>query len=200
MKYLNILILLLVVISCKAQSNIVPIGSGNYIKNNSNYYLKDINNEFDKFEGTWIYTVGNKEITLRLKKETQYQTSVNGYYQDLLVGEYKYIINNIEVVNSLTDFNHPNISGYGHNIAGYNFYRRLPENCIDYSSTSEIKIGLNIKQPNNQNIEGRIILRHLIVNGVEKLQACIYDETVFSYGDNDRIAIPDGYYEFIKQD
>lgn len=200
MKYLYNILLFTIVLSCKAQSNIVPIGSSNYIENNSNYYLKDVNNEFDKFEGTWIYNQGNKEIVFKLKKEIQYQTSGDGYYQDLLVGEYKYKFNNIEAVNSLADFDNSNISGYGHNIAGYNYYRRLPENCIDNSSTSEIKVGLNIEHPNNENIEGRIILRYIIENGVEKLQVCIYDETTFAYGENDRIAIPDGYYEFIKQD
>ena len=200
MKTIFITILLTaLILSCKAQSIIVPIGSGDTYENNPNYYIKDVNNEFNKFEGTWLYNENNSEIILKLKKEVQYQVEPEGSYEDLLVGEYKYKYNNLEVVNTLNDFNNPSISGYAHNISGGSFQRWLPDNCIDNSQPSEIKVWLIIDDPSNQYIEGRLILRYVNENGVEKIQVCIYDETVFSYGDNDRIAIPDGYYEFIKQ-
>lgn len=197
---LNTIFLTAILFSCKAQSIIVPIGSGDTYENNPNYYIKDVNNEFNKFEGTWLYNENNSEIILKLEKEVQYQIEPEGSYEDLLVGEYKYKQNNLEVVNSLNDFDNPTISGYEHNISGGIFTHVLPEFCVDNSDPSEIKIELFIKHPSNRKIEGIIILRHVIDNGIEKIQACIYDETVFSYGDDDRIAIPDGFYEFIKQD
>ena len=196
---LNAILLTALIFSCKAQSIIVPIGSGDEHERNPNYYIKDVNNEFNKFEGIWIYNNGNTEITIKLKKEIKYQLKPELNYQDLLVGEYKYKYNNLEIVNSLNDINNPAISGYSHNISGGSFQHRLPDNCIDNSLPEEIKIWLIISHPSNKDIEGRIILRYINDNGIEKIQACIYDYTTLAYGQNDRIAIPDGYYEFIKQ-
>ena len=42
-----LLVTLMTVYSCMAQSIIVPIGSGNNYELNSKYYLKDVNNEFE---------------------------------------------------------------------------------------------------------------------------------------------------------
>ena len=86
-----LLFLALGFISCKAQNIIVPIGSGDDYELNSNYYLKDVNNEFDKFVGEWKYENGLNTFVIKLKKEEHYQISDNSDYEDLLVGEYKYI-------------------------------------------------------------------------------------------------------------
>ena len=52
-------LLMLSILSCKAQNIIVPIGSGQNLELNSDYYKKDVNNEFGKFTGTWKYENGN---------------------------------------------------------------------------------------------------------------------------------------------
>lgn len=197
---LTLITLIFVSISCKSQSIVVPIENGYEYSNNPNYYIKDVNNEFDKFEGTWKFYDGNREIILKLRKEIQYQLSDEHCYEDLLVGEYKYVINNIIVVNTLNYFNSPLIEGYGHNISGGSFLYRLPDYCIDNSQPSEIKISLFISDPNDDDLLGSLILRYLIDNGTEKIQACFYDESTLSFDSNDSIAIPDGYYEFIKQE
>ncbi|WP_369998504.1 DUF6705 family protein [Winogradskyella sp.] len=141
----HILILsILMTLSCKAQSVIVPIGSGEDFEKTPNYYKKDVNNEFDKFEGTWKYQNGNNEVTFKLKKEEHYQTSSESNYMDLLVGEYQYKEDGTEIVNTLSDFDDNSISGYEHNISGGVFvYRNITE-CIDNSNPNEIKIELMI--------------------------------------------------------
>ena len=73
MKQLLNIALLITLFSCKAQTIIVPIGSGDNIKDNQSYYEKDVNNEFGKFKGTWKYQNGNTQIIFKLKKETHYQ-------------------------------------------------------------------------------------------------------------------------------
>jgi len=199
MKQILNIILMFTILSCKAQSIIVPIGSGQTLKFTPEYYKKDINSEFDKFEGTWKYINGNTELTFKLKKEEHYQTSPDSNYQDLLVGEYFYKSNGIIVVNTLDNFNNPSVSGYSHNISGSNFKHRLPSHCIDNSNVAEIKIGLILSHPVEYDTEGRAILRYVNDNGIEKLQACIYDYTTMGNNPNARIDIPNGYYEFIKQ-
>lgn len=191
-------IVLLCTLSCKSQTIIVPIGSGETIEYNPNYYKKDVNNEFNKFEGAWKYENGTTKITLMLKKEEHYQASINKNFQDLLVGEYKYVVRGNEIINTLLNFRNSNVSGYQHDISGGVFKHILPNHCVDNSHVSEIKVSLLMSSPSDENIEGRLILRYVNNNGVEKLEACIYDNTTI--GDNDvRIEIPNGYYVFIKQ-
>jgi len=199
MKHILILVIILTTLSCKAQSIIVPIGSGQNFEKNENYYLKDVNNEFDKFEGTWLYQSGTTQITFQLKKEEHYQASENYNYIDLLVGEYQYIENGFEIVNTLSDFDSPFVSGYQHKISGRIFKHRLPSFCIDNSDVAEIKIKVRLNHPTEEETEGIVILRYVNDNGTEKLEACIYDNTTMGNIPNARIDIPNGYYEFIKQ-
>ena len=112
-----VFITIITVLSCKAQTIIVPIGSGDDIQLNTNYYHKDVNNEFGRFEGTWLYTDGNTELIFKLKKEELYQISSDSHYEDLLVGEYQYIENGVEKANTLADFDNASISGYDHYIS-----------------------------------------------------------------------------------
>ena len=198
MKQLLNMALLITLFSCKAQTIIVPLGSGDNIEDNQSYYEKDVNNEFGKFEGTWKYQGGSTQITLKLKKEVHYLSPSN-YYTDMLVGEYQYIENGTEIANTLSDFNNPSVLGYSHNISGGVFTHRLPGNCTDNSAVAEIKIELFLNHPTEEYTEGRMILRYVDDNGTEKLQACIYDYTTMGNIQDARIDIPDGYYIFVKQ-
>jgi hypothetical protein len=199
MKQLLNIALLITLFSCKAQTIIVPLGSGQDYELTPDYYLKDVNNEFGKFEGTWKYQNGNTQIIFKLKKETHYQISSDSDYEDLLVGEYQYTENGTEIANTLSDFNNPSILGYSHNVNGSVFTHRLPGNCTDNSDLTEIKIELFLNHPTEEYTEGRVILRYVDDNGTEKLQACIYDYTTMGNIQDARIDIPDGYYVFVKQ-
>jgi len=95
----NTVILLLALCSCKAQSPIVE-RDASFDGKVQGTYFKDLNNEFNKFEGTWIFTNGNTTFTLVLeKKEMVYDGSE--FYFDELFGEYRYIENGVEIVNTL---------------------------------------------------------------------------------------------------
>jgi len=199
----NIITLLAIVclFSCRAQSIIKSLdGDGSCPPYNNNCYEKDVNNEFQKYSGEWKYQNGNTSVTFKLKKEEHYQISDDSNFMDLLVGEYQYIENGIEKVNTLTDFDSVSISGYDHNISGGVFTHNVPNMCIDNSESQEIKIELDIVDPSNFKIEGRLILRYVNDNGIEKLEVCIYDYTTLVNDENARIEIPDGYYEFVKQE
>jgi hypothetical protein len=199
MKNIFILIAIACFFSCKAQSIIKPMGENDFCRKNPDCYEKDINNEFGKFVGEWKYQSGTTEITIKLKKEEHYRISDETNYEDLLVGEYKFVENGMVIDNTLADFDDDTISGYDHNISGGVFVHFLPGYCIDNSQSQEIKIELFINDPNVDKIEGRIILRYVNDNGIEKLETCIYDYTTMADDENAKLAIPDGYYEFEKQ-
>jgi hypothetical protein len=187
-------------LSCKAQSIIKSLdGDGSCPPYDTNCYEKDVNNEFGKFVGTWKYINGNTELTFKLKKEILYQIYEDRSFQDLLVGEYQYIENGVVKVNTLSDFNDTNIKGYDHNISGGVFTHITPNYCIINSDNQEVKIKVSLSDPNNFDITGNVILRYVNEDGIEKLQICVQDNSVLADDENANIAIPDGYYQLIKQ-
>ncbi len=82
------------------------------------YYMKDVNNYLNQFEGTWKYVNGNNEITLVFKKKTfTYNPNPNlTVMQDELVGEYRYVKNGVEIINTLQNINTNHSSSGDYNI------------------------------------------------------------------------------------
>jgi hypothetical protein len=201
MKHIIIALIFFSFFSSKAQTLIKSIYNDKPCPQfDTNCYEKDINHYFDNFVGEWKFENDNTTIIFKLKKEIQYQLDVNSNYTDLLVGEFLYIKDNVEIINSLQDFDDINIEGYDHNISGGIFYHELPNNCIDNSPIQEKKVMLFINNPNDENIEGHIFLRYMIDNGIEKLQVCLRNKTYFADNEDITFDISNGYYEFIKQD
>ena len=83
---LNIVTLLLISINTYAQVNITDYDG----KPTVGTYYQDFDNLLDPFVGTYVYTNGNFEkLTFEFRKMI-HSNSNNLYYEDLLVGEYKY--------------------------------------------------------------------------------------------------------------
>jgi hypothetical protein len=63
-----------------------------------------LNNDLDKFAGTWKFTDGSSEFLLKIVKQEQvFNGSPFNYYMDQLSGNYRYIKNEIIVVNTLNN-------------------------------------------------------------------------------------------------
>ena len=72
---------------------ILPLGKpGNYFENLKNgVYIKDVNNTYSPYLGTWKATVNDKVFTLYLEKVTRllYGSPNNDYhYEDIVIGKY----------------------------------------------------------------------------------------------------------------
>jgi len=150
-------------LSCRAQFPTLPIQQ--HYKGQDGAYYKDINNELDDFEGTWLYINGNTSLKIILRKEVMFY---NGdYYEDVMVGEYRYIENGVELVNTLDNINVTNV--YEHNIYGQDLYYNcalLPvSDCID----GEVRLSISLFDVND--IHGADFFLHKrIVNGHEALR------------------------------
>ena len=93
MKNLYIIFILVFATMCKSQSVIIDIEKAGFGQPDG-YYQNDLNNLLDAFPGTYIYSSGNMSFKIVLKKVIkQYFDS---HYEDLIIGEYKYIENGIE--------------------------------------------------------------------------------------------------------
>lgn len=119
--------------SCKSKLIVVPINSS-FNDAPSRTYFKDIDNEMDKFVGTWQYDDGNSTLRIVLQKKST--VSYKAFFEDLLVGEYHYISNGITIVNTLPLLNNSSLPIEAHNIFGR---RIVPNNaqpiCTDCSNS-----------------------------------------------------------------
>ena len=75
-------------ISCKAQSPILPRYSSDYGHTNNAYY-KDIENELNPYLGTWLYTSSNDTLKIVLKKKEQIH--ILNFYTDFIYGGYQFV-------------------------------------------------------------------------------------------------------------
>lgn len=97
--------------SCKAQSPIVNIAS-NYQTEDivDGCYLKDVNNTFAPFVGTWQWTNGTDTLIIVFEKIEMAYENLSEMYYDKLIGKYKYIQNGVEIINNLNyDINSNNL-------------------------------------------------------------------------------------------
>lgn len=104
-------------LGCNAQSPIKSLYDGE--TGIVGAYYKDLDNDLDKFVGTWKYTNGSTSLTITLiKKVMQPLISENmNYYEDIIIGEYKYIENGVEKINTLPQLL-VNKGPYEYNISG----------------------------------------------------------------------------------
>jgi hypothetical protein len=124
----NILILFAIMFTTitYCQNPILPITTsiGSGIPDGA--YLKDINNDLDKFEGTWRYVSGNDTLTINLQK---FEQNFNGdYYEDGLRGNYRYVKDGVLVMDYLNN-SEPYIYGniFYDNLNIMSLYLRDPE-------------------------------------------------------------------------
>ncbi len=205
MKNLTLYILLLItpLLSCGAQT-IVPYDSDEsvFVPNSGDYY-KDINNDFNSYEGEWKWEDinTNSELIFIFEKETSIDDGVNQYTYDLLVGEYLYTYNGLELANTLPFMSNPNIIGDYHKITGVNLLTKYNTPQCNECAENEKRLSMDLEHDNYDGVEGKLILRHFVENGVEKLKVLVRDGAWFSSDPNapDDIDIPFGEYVMVKQ-
>lgn len=199
----NIIILLLIInlYNCKAQSLIHPLADRNVPENLNNVYFKDVDNDLNQFVGTWMFQDGNTSLTIVLEKLTQF---FNGsWYEDMLIGEYKYVENGIEIVNYLPRLNDSNVSNAAHTIDGSKIVSKyyLPE--CDFCTLNQRRLSLNFADLERKYLfDSELILTYVNDNGIEKLYVVLQGKTTSTVPDNVPLEtrVPYGEYILIKQD
>jgi len=195
-------ILIISLLSCKAQQIIIPLAGPEDYQNNPNYYLKDADNDFNKFEGTWKYQNGNTEFIIELQKKEYINDNNGGYIYDLLIGEYKYTLDNIMIVNTLPLMSDSSIIGFGHYISGNTIIGKNSWPICTDCNILERRVSVIISNPANTDAMGRLTLRYVNDNGVEKIEAHIQDNSIGYFegmSEPPSLDMHSGNYVFIKQ-
>src|SRR5690554_1026557 len=146
-------------------SPIVPLEEWNGIEVQGTYY-KDTNNVYNQFEGEWLWQSGNNSLRIILQKKEQVSQQIFGvsYYEDMLVGEYQYIENGVEKINTLANINsqHNNISNSI--ILTTPFFM----GCDDCLPT-ERRVYFSFSDP-LADLSGFIVFKKMVVNGQQALR------------------------------
>ncbi|KOS06461.1 hypothetical protein AM493_10750 [Flavobacterium akiainvivens] len=121
-------------------------------------WYKDLDNEFGKFIGTWKFenTATNTSFTITLQKKEAFYISQFNHYEDLIIGEYKYVQNGVEIVNTLSNLNINHPDEYDYNI--------VLTSLVDiYTSTvgNRKKIILDFEDPERNYLDVSIIVTHI---------------------------------------
>jgi hypothetical protein len=156
MKKIQFILLLVLSVACKAQNSIVPLLECDkvYDHTNPDYYLKDTTNEMNKYEGTWQWIDGNRKFWLTLIKQKHHfnQTGNDNYYEDRLVGYYKYWENGVLIADTSSD----NLSkDYGIRVQfGMTCSGQVSSIAFrDYKKFKEFSVYLDILSPTQIKIE-----------------------------------------------
>jgi hypothetical protein len=174
-KYINYITFFIALTVCKAQTpvfDILDIEDGP-----KDSYYKDINGVLNAYEGIYLYTNGNTSLKFILKKK---EKSYSGYYyRDLVVGEFQYIKDGIELINTLENIN----LNYGkdervkHRIKGSRIITGTELGCPDCSATEK---RLRLSFVENKFVEDRspftigIDIRKTTVNGGDAIKVNIF--------------------------
>ncbi|WP_438968582.1 DUF6705 family protein [Nonlabens sp.] len=100
MKNLLLLLCCASLFSCVAQT--YPMEGNDYpLYRKQGMSFKDMNNNLNKFEGTWEYQDSTSKLTVILQKMEDYE--VGSALSDVIVGNYIYEENGVEIINTLTN-------------------------------------------------------------------------------------------------
>jgi hypothetical protein len=196
MKNLNYIFLLLIAVSCRAQSPVINLRDWKG-ENIINSYLKDANNDLNAFEGTYVYTSGDTIFKIILKKFIMARTF--RHYEDMLIGELEYKIGTTTLLNTLSQLNTVYFDQSRHLIDGSTVLQNheVPD-CSD-CVPNEIRVRLSI---NDTRYVSAFFVKRTTVNGSPALK--VFKQT---FGPRTKLSgttepepiIRDGNYIFIKQ-
>ena len=135
------------------------------------YYFKDINNVYNQFEGDYLYTNGNTSLLIKLRKKEHSSVADGLYFEDLLIGSYRYIENGVEKVNVLDDINTAFNDGRDHKIYS-GIIRTGPEKGCPDCEIDEKRLWGTIDDPVSGSVD-RLNIRKTTVGGQEAIKIII---------------------------
>lgn len=126
MKNIFLLVLVIITISCRAQTYPLRTYRINFSKNS---YVTDTNNELPQYEGVWKATWNNKTIFIAFKKIKLYLDHNIGseYYKDVLIAKFKVLDNSGNIL-----FDNTNVADNKAKIEGGTFRKKDDKYSFSY--------------------------------------------------------------------
>lgn len=202
MKTILTLIISLICLSLSAQEIESLYDGPTYAEPNK--YYKDLYNDLDPFVGTWIFTNGNTALTITLQKKIRMQN--RNFFEDVLIGGYKYVVNGSTVVNTLPLLNNNYPKRQEYTIFGNIIIGPTSILCYDCTSTTR-RVSLVFWEPNRDiwDMEPKMEFERVDEGNIQKVKVVFKPTSSFtSYSfDHDPehydYTIPLGTYTLTKQ-
>ena len=214
MKKYFFLILILSSLKLYAQAPVIDkYGESSYAKIAGAYY-KDITGFHDQFVGTWKCTNGNTIIKITFIPKVMFFVSndARSFYTDYLIGEFQYIENGVEKVNTLSNLNQNHIDIYDYDIVSISQKHKSSYPKCNECGENDMRLSMIFNEPSRRNIWGGIsnnfVIRRFVENGQEKLKVqFVYTgngleslNTIDGPPANiNSFSVPYGEYIFVKQ-
>ncbi|WP_369793474.1 DUF6705 family protein [Mangrovimonas sp. ST2L15] len=193
----QILIFSIVILGTQCMSQNPIINLEDWQESIDNAYYKDGNQLLDPFVGTWMLDNGSQYLKIVFEKK---EMIYNGnYYEDLLIGEFAYKENGIELANTLYKLNSLLPDPYKHSIEG-NHIPFTQHSPFEAFTPDIFRLSLIMSEPNGAS--SNLYLRTAEVNGQEAIQIFKRGGTITKMGEDPgslKGIIPRGYYYLIKQ-
>ena len=197
MKKIFYMALYILTSGCIAQNPIVNITQDDGSQTPNTYY-KDVDNHLNQFEGTWLYA--NGADTLRIVMVKKVKTYNGSYYEDLLIGEYQYMVNGVTIINTLSDLNTVYPNQIRHQIDGniilINTNRPLCTDC----ALNEKRVMLSFSDTESY---GTMVVRRIMQGGKQAIKIKIRkvgpSARVVGTAPSPDFKVPAGEYVLIKQ-
>lgn len=173
MKKIIILIIFLN-ISCATKGQVFNLYNNPNYGSVPNAYYKDINNFLNQFEGTWRFQQGAEQLEIKLRKKEMMLQNPGPYqiYEDVLIGEYKYLnAAGVEKVNSLPNFTVEHLKDTDYNLYSGPKLQNSSYPICNQCPTGTERLYMFFDEPANDDIGlgAILILKHVTESGVEKL-------------------------------
>lgn len=160
------IIIALISINCYCQNPVIDILSDDGSALTGAYY-KDVNNLLNTYEGTWLYTNGNTSLKIVMVKKVQ---QYNGrYYEDLIIGEYEYIVNGVVVISTLNELNNTYSNQCSHSIDGNTLIKKTTKPVCNDCLPNEKRLRLGFEDP-VQDSYGTMIVKKIMVGTQEAIK------------------------------
>jgi len=163
-------IALILFTSCHAQT-VKSLLDDEYAAVNGAYY-KDTYNDLDNYLGTWMYINGNTSLTISIQKRAMLPSSFGNikFFEDILVGGYRYVEDGIEKVNTLPQLS-LNLSPSQYYIFGNTIVGPNSQYCLNCGPNDK-KMILEFSDPNRDifGFEPEMIFQRADEGGVQKIK------------------------------
>lgn len=198
-KQITLLLLLAVFSNCRAQMPIFDLEDlNNVVKEIPGSYIKDTKNQLDAYAGTYVYTNGTTMLKIVLQKKKESYNNV--YYEDLLIGEYQYIENGLEKINTLNKLTMYYQDQSNHSISSNHILTGKYLGCSDCAWTEKrLKGGLT---DSNSHSLADIQIRRVTVDGKAAITLNLYWMGPVARKEGQTLTQPfiaPGIYTLIKQ-
>jgi hypothetical protein len=196
-KYIIVLLFILNIVKINAQTikDISDYDGGTHVQG---AYYKDTKNKLNAYVGTYVYTNGTTTLKFVFKKVLSNRN--NRYTEDVIAGEYQYIVNGVVKANTLNRFNlYTANEVHKHSISGNNIFPATAY-CSDCAPNEEHFYTYLYDQ--DAKCDALFDVKRIVQNGKQAIRI-IMGWSMREQKENDpplpNPSLPGGYFILVKQ-